>query len=146
MSEGISGPFIRHPIATSLLMVAILFIGFVAYPRLLGRAAAADQLPLIEVSASFPGASPETIAATVTSLLETQFAQIRGVTEIRSATSLGSTSIRIQFDADRDLDAAASDVQAAIDAASGLLPANLPGPPTYRKISPADLPNRRPEP
>jgi HAE1 family hydrophobic/amphiphilic exporter-1 len=140
MNEGISGPFIRHPIATSLLMVGILFIGFVAYPRLPVAPLPQVDFPTIQVSASLPGASPETIAAAVAQPLETQFAQIPGVAQMTSTSSLGSTSITIQFDLDRNIDAAANDVQAAINAAGGQLPKNLPSPPTYRKVNPADSP------
>ncbi len=140
MSGGISGPFIRHPVATTLLMVALVFAGLVAYPLLPVAPLPQVDFPTIQVSASLPGASPETMAASVAQPLETQFAQMPGVTQLTSSSSLGSTSITIQFDLSRDIDAAANDVQAAINAASGQLPRNLPGPPTYRKVNPADSP------
>ncbi|MFA5121936.1 multidrug efflux RND transporter permease subunit [Zavarzinia sp.] len=140
MTGGISGPFIRHPVATTLLMVAIVFAGLVAYPLLPVAPLPQVDFPTIQVSASLPGASPETMAASVAQPLETQFAQMPGVTQLTSSSSLGSTSITIQFDLSRDIDAAANDVQAAINAASGQLPRNLPGPPTYRKVNPADSP------
>ncbi|WP_088347171.1 MULTISPECIES: multidrug efflux RND transporter permease subunit [Rhodomicrobium] len=137
---GISGPFIRHPIATSLLMVGILFVGIVAYPLLPVAPLPRVDFPTIQVSAQLPGASPETIASSVAQPLETQFAKIPGVTQMTSTSTLGSTSITIQFDLDRNIDAAANDVQAAINAAGGQLPQNLPDPPTYRKVNPADSP------
>ncbi len=138
--EGISGPFIRHPIATSLLMIGIVFIGIVAYPSLPVAPLPQVDFPTIQVSASLPGADPETMASAVAQPLETQFAQIPGVAQMTSTSSLGSTSITIQFDLDRNIDAAANDVQAAINAAGGQLPKNLPSPPTYRKVNPADSP------
>ncbi|MFI5010858.1 MAG: multidrug efflux RND transporter permease subunit [Hyphomicrobiales bacterium] len=141
MAEGgISAPFIRHPIATSLLMIAILFVGIIAYPRLPVAPLPQVDFPTIQVSASLPGASPDTIASAVAQPLETQFAQIPGVAQMTSTSSLGSTAITIQFDLDRNIDAAANDVQAAINAAGGQLPKNLPSPPTYRKVNPADSP------
>lgn len=140
MTGGISGYFIRHPIATSLIMVGILFVGLVAYP-LLGVAPLPQvDFPTIQVSAQLPGASPETMASSVAQPLERQFAQIPGVTQITSTSSLGSTSITVQFDLARNIDAAANDIQAGINAASGQLPTDLPSPPTYRKVNPADSP------
>jgi HAE1 family hydrophobic/amphiphilic exporter-1 len=138
--EGISGPFIRHPIATSLLMIGILFIGMVAYPRLPVAPLPQVDFPTIQVSASLPGADPATMASAVAQPLETQFALIPGVAQMTSTSALGSTAITIQFDLDRNIDAAANDVQAAINAAGGQLPKNLPSPPTYRKVNPADSP------
>ncbi len=140
MNGGVSGPFIRHPIATSLLMVGILFVGIVAYPRLPVAPLPQVDFPTIQVSANLPGASPDTMAAAVAQPLETQFAQIPGVAQMTSTSSLGSTSITIQFDLDRNIDAAANDVQSAINAAGGQLPKNLPSPPSYRKVNPADAP------
>src|ERR1700760_3156591 len=140
MQDGICGPFIRHPIATTLLMVAILVAGMVVYPKLPVAPLPQIDFPTIQVSASLPGASPETMASSVAQPLETQFAQIPGVDEMTSSSSLGSTSITIQFDLGRNIDAAANDVQSAINAASGQLPKALPSPPTYRKVNPADSP------
>lgn len=140
MEGNISAPFIRHPIATSLLMAGLLFIGFVAYPQLPVAPLPQVDFPTIQVSAQLPGASPETMAAAVAQPLETQFAQIPSVTQMTSISSLGATAITIQFDLDRNIDGAANDVQAAINAAAGQLPKNLPTPPTYRKVNPADSP------
>jgi len=140
MSYGISAPFIRYPIATSLLMVGVLFVGLVAYPLLPIAPLPQVDFPTIQVSANLPGGSPETMASSVAQPLERQFAQIPGVAQLTSSSSLGSTSIVIQFDLNRSIDGAANDVQAAINAASGQLPKNLPTPPTYRKINPADSP------
>src|SRR6201982_1133598 len=140
MGGGISAPFIRHPIATSLLMIGVLFVGLVAYPRLPVAPLPQVDFPTIQVSASLPGANPETMASSVAQPLETQFAQIPGVAQMTSTSALGSTSITIQFDLDRNIDGAANDVQAAINAASGQLPKTLPTPPTYRKVNPADSP------
>ena len=140
MAGGISEPFIRHPIATSLLMVGILFAGIIAYPRLPVAPLPQVDFPTIQVSAKLPGASPDTMAAAVAQPLETQFAQISGVSQMTSTSTLGSTAITVQFALDRDIDAASTDVQAAINAASGQLPKDLPSPPTYRKVNPADSP------
>ena len=137
---GISAPFIRHPIATSLLMVGILFAGIVAYPRLPVAPLPQVDFPTIQVSAQLPGASPDTMASAVAQPLETQFAQISGIAQMTSISTLGSTVITIQFDLDRNIDGASNDVQAAINAAGGQLPKDLPTPPTYRKVNPADLP------
>jgi HAE1 family hydrophobic/amphiphilic exporter-1 len=140
MGGGISAPFIRHPIATSLLMIGVLFVGLVAYPRLPVAPLPQVDFPTIQVSVSLPGASPETMASAVAQPLETQFAQIPGVAQMTSTSVIGSSSITIQFDLERNIDAAANDVQSAINAAGGQLPKNLPNPPTYRKINPADAP------
>ena len=140
MEGGISAPFIRLPIATSLLMVGVLFAGLVAYPRLPVAPLPQVDFPTITVSASLPGASPDTMASAVAQPLETQFAQIPGVSQLTSTSVVGSSAITIQFNLDRNIDAAANDVQAAINAASGQLPKNLPSPPTYRKVNPADSP------
>src|SRR6202049_5054008 len=140
MNGGISGSFIRNPIATSLLMIGVLFVGIVVYPRLPVAPLPQVDFPTIQVSASLPGASPETMASAVAQPLETQFAQIPRVAQMTSTSVLGSAPITIQFDLDRNVDAAANDVQAAINAASGQLPKNLPSPPTYRKVNPADSP------
>ena len=140
MGGGISSPFIRHPIATTLLMLGILCVGLVAYPLLPVAPLPQVDFPTIQVSASLPGGSPETMASSVAQPLERQFAQIPGVAQLTSTSSLGSSSITVQFDLDRNLDGAANDVQAAINAAGGQLPKNLPNPPTYRKVNPADAP------
>src|SRR5262245_53591746 len=137
---GISAPFIRLPIATSLLMAGILFVGLVAYPMLPVAPLPQVDFPTIQVSASLPGASPETMASSVAQPLERQFAQIPGVAQMTSTSSLGSTSITIQFDLNRSIDGAANDVQGGINAAGGQLPKTLPSPPTYRKVNPADSP------
>ena len=136
----LSTPFIERPIATSLLMAAIALIGLVAYPLLPVAPLPQVDFPTIAVSATLPGASPETMASSVATPLERQFSQIPGVTQLTSTSGLGVTSITIQFDLLRNIDAASGDVQAAINAASGQLPKNLPSPPTYRKINPADSP------
>ena len=140
MAGGISAPFIRRPIATSLLMAGLLFIGLVAYPRLPVAPLPQVDFPTIQVAANLPGADPETMASAVAQPLETQFAQIPGVSQMTSTSVVGSTSVTIQFDLDRNIDAAANDVQAAINAAAGQLPKNLPNPPNYRKVNPADAP------
>src|SRR5215470_13018027 len=140
MSESISSPFIRYPIGTSLLMAGILFVGLVAYPLLPVAPLPQVDFPTIQVSASLPGGSPETMASSVAQPLERQLAQIPGIAQMTSTSSLGSTAITIQFDLNRSIDGAANDIQGAINAASGQLPKNLPSPPTYRKVNPADSP------
>jgi len=140
ISGGISGPFIRRPVATTLIMIGILFVGLVAYPRLPVAPLPQVDFPTIQVSASLPGASPETMASSVAQPLERQFAQIPDVTQTTSSSGLGTTTVVIQFELNRDIDAAANDVQAAINAAAGQLPTDLPSPPTYRKVNPADSP------
>jgi hydrophobic/amphiphilic exporter-1 (mainly G- bacteria), HAE1 family len=140
MNESISAPFIRYPIATSLLMAGILFVGLVSYPLLPVAPLPQVDFPTIQVSGSLPGASPETMASSVAQPLERQLAQIPGIAQMTSTSSLGSTAITIQFELNRSIDGAANDIQAAINAASGQLPKNLPTPPTYRKVNPADSP------
>ena len=140
VSGGISAPFIKHPIATTLLMLAVFCLGLVAYPLLPVAPLPQVDFPTIVVSASLPGGSPDTMASSVAQPLERQFAQIPGVSQLTSTSSLGSSSITIQFDLDRNIDGAANDVQAAINAANGQLPKNLPSPPTWRKVNPADSP------
>ncbi|HEX4586063.1 MAG TPA: efflux RND transporter permease subunit [Burkholderiaceae bacterium] len=134
----ISAPFIERPIATSLLMAAIFLVGLAAFPLLPVAPLPQVDFPTILVSATLPGASAETMASSVATPLENQFAQIPGVTQMTSTSILGSSQITIQFDLNRNIDAAAQDIQTAIDAAGGFLPKNLPQPPTYRKINPAD--------
>ncbi len=136
----ISAPFIQRPIATSLLMAAIALVGIVAYPLLPRAPLPQVDFPTISVSANLPGASPETMASSVATPLERQLAQIPGLASLTSSSGLGTTSITAQFDLDRNIDAAGQDVLAAINAASGQLPKNLPSPPTYRKINPSDSP------
>ncbi len=136
----ISEPFIRKPVATTLLVVAVLLAGATAYGLLPVSPLPQVEFPTISVSAGLPGASPETMASSVATPLERQFGHIASVTEMTSSSSLGSTSITLQFDLNRDIDAAARDVQAAINAARGYLPTNLPNNPTYRKVNPADSP------
>jgi multidrug efflux pump len=136
----ISAPFIHRPIATTLLTVAIGLAGAIAYKFLPVSPLPQVDFPTINVSAGLPGASPETMASAVATPLERQFGRIAGITEMTSTSSLGSTNITIQFDLNRNIDAAARDVQAAINAARGQLPANLPNNPSYRKVNPADAP------
>src|ERR1035437_3128920 len=136
----ISEPFIRKPVATTLLVAAIALAGVAAYRLLPGSPLPPVEFPTISVGAGLPGASPETMASSVATPLERQFGRIAAVTEMTSTSSLGSTGITLQFDLNRSIDAAARDVQAAINAARGQLPANLPNNPTYRKINPADAP------
>ena len=134
----ISRPFIERPVATTLLMAGLALIGIAAFPFLPVAPLPQIDFPTILVSAQLPGASPEIMASSVAQPLETQFAQIPGMAQMTSTSVLGSTQITMQFDLDRNIDAAAQDVQSAIDAAAGYLPKNLPTPPSYRKVNPAD--------
>ena len=134
----ISKPFIERPVATTLLMAALFLIGVAAFPFLPIAPLPQIDFPTILVSATLPGASPEIMASSVAQPLETQFAQISGVSQMTSTSVLGSTQITLQFNLDRNIDAAAQDVQSAIDAAGGQLPKNLPAPPNLRKVNPAD--------
>jgi multidrug efflux pump len=136
----ISEPFIRRPIATSLLMGALALVGMVAFPLLPVAPLPQVDFPTVQVSAQLPGASSDTMASTVAAPLERQFGQIPGVTQMTSTSVLGSTSITLQFDLNRNIDAAAQDVQAAITAAARQLPITLTTPPTYKKVNPADSP------
>src|SRR5947209_2600864 len=136
----ISSAFIARPIATSLLMAGILLIGAAAYPLLPVAPLPQVDFPTILVSTQLPGASPEIMASSVTQPLERQFGQIPGVTQMTSSSALGNSAITVQFDLSRNIDGAAQDIQTAINAASGQLPKNLPSPPTYRKVNPADSP------
>jgi hydrophobe/amphiphile efflux-1 (HAE1) family protein len=136
----ISTPFIQRPVATSLLMVAILLAGIISYPTLPIAPLPQVDFPTILVSASVPGASPETMASSVATPLERQFAQISGVTQMTSTSALGLSNITVQFDLNRNIDGAAQDIQAAINAAAGQLSKNLPNPPIFRKVNPADTP------
>ncbi len=134
----ISRPFIERPVATTLLMAGLFLVGLAAFPFLPVAPLPQVDFPTILVSASLPGASPEIMASSVAQPLETQFAQISGVSQMTSTSVLGSSQITLQFNLDRNIDAAAQDVQAGIDAAGGQLPKNLPAPPAYRKVNPAD--------
>src|SRR5215469_5012436 len=135
-----SAPFIKRPVATFLLSIAIIIAGAVAYKLLPVSSLPEVEYPVISVGASLPGADPETMASAVATPLERQFTRIAGVNQMTSTSGTGSTSITMQFDLNRDIDGAARDVQAAINAARAQLPANLPSNPTYRKINPADSP------
>jgi hydrophobe/amphiphile efflux-1 (HAE1) family protein len=135
----ISAPFIRRRVATSLLSVAILLSGGVAFYFLPVAALPRVDFPTIYVRASLPGASPETMASSVATPLERQFGRVAGITQMTSTSQLGTTGITLQFDLDRDFNAASRDVQAAINAAAGQLPAGLPSLPFYRKINPAEV-------
>jgi hydrophobe/amphiphile efflux-1 (HAE1) family protein len=136
----ISEPFIRRPVATYLLTFAVLLVGIVAYPFLPVAALPTVDFPTIQVTSTFQGASPETMASAVATPLERQFALIPGVTQMTSSSGLGLATIVIQFDLNRNIDGAAQDVQTAINAAGAVLPKNLPVPPTFRKVNPADAP------
>jgi multidrug efflux pump len=136
----ISAPFIRRPVATTLLTIAIAIAGAIGYVVLPVSPLPQVDFPTISVQASLPGASAQIMASSVATPLERQFGHIAAVTEMTSASQLGSTSITLQFDLNRNIDAAARDVEAAINAARTYLPANLPGNPTYRKVNPADAP------
>jgi len=136
----ISAPFVRRPIATSLLMGGILLLGIVAWPLLPVAPLPQVDFPTLVVTTNLPGASPETMATSVATPLEYQFAEIPGLSQMTSTNILGNTQITLQFDLDRNIDAAAQDVQSAIDAAGGQLPKTLPSPPSSRKVNPADSP------
>src|SRR5476649_457634 len=136
----ISSPFIQRPVATTLLTVAITLAGGICYTQLAVSPLPQIDYPTISVFASLPGGSPEVMAASVATPLEKQFTHISGVTEMTSRSSLGSANVTLQFDLSRDINSAARDVQAAINASAGFLPANLPTNPRYRKINPADQP------
>ncbi len=136
----ISEPFIRRPVGTSLLAVGLLLLGMVAYQFLPIAPLPQIDFPTIQVQASLPGVDPETAATSLAAPLERRFAQIAGASEITSSSNIGGSQLTIQFDLDRSINGAARDVQAAINAAGGELPLNLPNPPTYRKVNPADSP------
>ncbi|MEO6789040.1 MAG: efflux RND transporter permease subunit [Chthoniobacteraceae bacterium] len=133
-------PFIRRPVGTTLLAVGLFLLGIVAYHLLPVAPIPRVDFAMVSVSASLPGADPETVASSLAAPLERRLSQISGVSEITSTSTLGSTSINVQFDLNRSVESAARDVQAAINAASNDLPINLPAPPTYRKVNPADSP------
>ncbi len=136
----VSEPFIRRPVATTLLAIALALSGIAAFRLLPVSPLPQVDFPTISVSAGLPGASPETMASAVATPLERQFGRIAAVSEMTSASTLGATGITLQFDLNRDINAAARDVQAAINAARGYLPSNLPNNPNYRKVNPADAP------
>src|ERR1051325_7008286 len=136
----ISSIFIRRPVMTTLVMLAIVLFGIMAYRQLPVSDLPNVDYPTIQVSAGLPGASPETMAASVAAPLEKQFTTNAGISQMTSTSQQGSTNITIQFDLSRNLDGAAVDVQSAIAAAGGQLPPNMPTPPTFRKVNPADSP------
>ena len=136
----LSTPFIQRPVATTLLMVSVLLAGLAAFPLLPVAALPRVEFPTIQVSAQLPGANPETMATTVAQPLERQLSQIAGIAQMTSTSVNGATQIVVQFELERNIDAAALDVQAAINNAGGQLPRNLPNPPTFRKVNPADSP------
>jgi hydrophobe/amphiphile efflux-1 (HAE1) family protein len=136
----ISTPFIHRPVGTSLFIAALVLVGLAAYPLLPVAPLPRVDFPTVNVNTKFPGASPETMATSVAQPLERQFAQIAGIAQMTSISVLGSTQITIQFDLDRNIDAAAGDIQAAINAASGQLPRNLPSAPSYYKVNPSEAP------
>src|SRR6204780_1657682 len=136
----ISAPFIRRPIGTSLLAAALLLSGILAFNYLPVASLPRVDFPVISIGAQLPGADPQTMASAVATPLERQFGRISGVNQMTSSSQLGSTGIALQFDLNRNIDAAARDGQAAINAARSQLPSYLPGNPTYRKVNPADSP------
>ena len=136
----LSAAFIRRPIATTLLTVAVALSGVVAFNFLPVSPLPQVDFPTIQVQASLPGASPEIMASAVATPLERSFGRIAGVTEMTAQSTLGQTSVTLQFDLGRNVDAAARDVEAAINAARSNLPADLPSNPNYRKVNPADSP------
>ncbi|MFI4959097.1 MAG: efflux RND transporter permease subunit, partial [Lysobacterales bacterium] len=129
---------IRRPVMTALMMIALVVFGVAAYPKLPVNELPNVDFPTISVSASLPGASPETMATAVATPLENQFSTIAGIQQMTSTSALGSTSITLTFELDRSIDAAAQDVQSAISAAQRQLPTTMPTPPTFRKVNPAD--------
>src|ERR1700754_671308 len=136
----ISEPFIKRPVATSLLMAGLILMGLLGYSMLPISALPAVDFPTIQVTAQYPGASPDVMTSSVTTPLERQFGQISGLALMTSASSFGNTAITLQFTLDRDIDAAAQDVQAAINAAGGVLPKTMPNPPTDSEVNPPDPP------
>src|SRR5881392_1404057 len=135
----ISEPFIRRPVATSLLMAGVVLMGLLGYVLLPISALPPVDFPTIQVTAQYPGASPDVMASSVTTPLERQFGEISGLGMMTSVSSFGNMSITLQFNLDRDIDAAGQDVQAAVNAANGVLP-KMPNPPTFSKVNPADTP------
>ena len=140
VTSSVSAPFIHRPIATSLLGIAVLIGGLLGYAFLPVSSLPQVDFPTIQVTTQLPGASAETTAALVTAPLERQFGKIPSLSTFTSASSFGISQITLQFDLERDIDAAAQDVQSAINAAASTLPRNLPYPPVYSKVNPADAP------
>ncbi|HEY0913432.1 MAG TPA: multidrug efflux RND transporter permease subunit [Solimonas sp.] len=138
--SGLSSWFIGHPIATTLITLGVLLLGIIAFPQLPVASLPETDLPTIRVSARLPGASPETMASAVATPLEVELSAVPGITEMTSSSALGSTSITLQFVLSKDIDTAAQEVQAAINAAAGRLPSELPNLPTWRKVNPNDTP------
>jgi len=136
----ISEPFVRRPVATTLLTIGLALAGAIAFKLLPVAPLPQVDYPTISVQASLPGASPETMAATVATPLERSLGRIAGVTEITSSSTLGNTRVTLQFELSRGIDGAARDVQAAINAALALMPTGMPSNPSYRKVNPADAP------
>ena len=136
----ISEPFIKRPVATSLLMVGVLLMGLLGYYLLPISALPPVDFPTIQVVAQYPGASPDVMASSVTTPLERQFGQISGLATMTSVSSFANSTLTLQFTLERNIDAASQDVQAAINAARGVLPQGMPNPPTYNKVNPADTP------
>src|SRR6478609_1277757 len=136
----LSSPFIARPVATTLLTIGVLLAGIMGFMRLPVAPLPKVDFPTISVSASLPGASPDTVATSVTTPLERRLGAIAGVTEITSASTVGNARITLQFDLSRSIDGAARDVQAAINAARMEMPSDLPTNPQYRKVNPADAP------
>src|SRR5438093_6959855 len=136
----LSEPFIRRPVMTTLIMLGILLFGVMGYRLLPVSDLSNVDFPTIQVSANLPGANPETMASSVATPLERQFSTIAGLDSMISASGLGSTQITLQFNLSRNIDAAAQDVQSAIAASARQLPPNMPAPPSYNKVNPADQP------
>src|ERR1700755_604521 len=134
----IAALFVRRPVMTALVMIGILIFGIIAYRLLPVNALPNVDFPTIVVTSQLPGASPDTMASAVATPLEQQFSQIPGLAQMTSTSGLGITTVTLQFDLNRSIDGAAGDVQTAINAASGLLPKDLPSPPTYKKTNPAE--------
>src|SRR3954470_1224588 len=132
--------FIDRPIATAMIMIAIVLLGAVAYPRLPVSALPRVDYPTIQVNANYPGASPDTMAALVAAPLERQFAQIPGIDQMTSTSGKGTTELTLQFELNRDIEGGAQDVHTAISSPGGQLPRDLPSPPSYRKVNPSDTP------
>ena len=136
----LSEPFIRRPVGTSLLAIGLFVLGVFAYSQLPVAPMPRVDMPVVQVTAILPGADPATVASSLAAPLERRLGQIAGVTEMTSISTLGNANITVQFDLTRKPDSAARDVQAAINASSADLPINLPGPPTYKRVNPADSP------
>ena len=136
----LSRPFILRPIATSLLMVGLLLVGMVAYNQLPISALPQVDYPTIQIATFYPGASPDVVGSSITSPLERQFGQLPGLSQMTSSSTFGSSIITLQFNLDESIDVAEQEVQAAINAAGTYLPVDLPNPPIYNKVNPADPP------